>query len=495
MDVSSALGQPERVLGRYALYGALAAGGMATVHLGRLLGPVGFSRTVAIKRLHEQYATDPEFVSGFLDEARLAARIRHPNVVPTLDVVATEGQLFLVMEYIQGESLARLIRATMAGGNRIAPRIAVAIAVGALHGLHAAHEARTEKGEPLHIVHRDVSPHNIMVGVDGIPRVLDFGVAKAVGRLQSTRSGQLKGKVAYMSPEQLQSQTVDRRTDIFAMGVVLWETLACRRLFHGDNEGSVLTKVLLEPVEPLSKHVSVQPELEAIVMRALERNANARFATAREMALALEDCVSPATATQLGSWVESLAHDALAERATRVANIESSLSTTGQSKVLDEILQRPKPSSPEPLSEVGTSTQQSSISVATPAGVPSRKARGWVAPAAIGGALAIGIGGTALVMSRVHAPAQAPTAIPSPQTTATASVATVAVVASAAPTTSSPTMSSATSSAPAVLTPPPKHSPAAAPSTTSSAKKPDCTSPFTRDERGVKIYKPECLNE
>jgi len=162
----------------------LASGGMATVHLGRLIGPAGFSRTVAIKRLHDQFASDPQFVSGLLDEARLTARIRHPNVVPTLDVVATGEQVLLVLEYVQGESLSRLLASSNERGERVPLPIVVSIIAGVLHGLQAAHEATSDKGEPLHIVHRDVSPQNVMVGVDGVARVLDFGVAKAVGRLQ-----------------------------------------------------------------------------------------------------------------------------------------------------------------------------------------------------------------------------------------------------------------------------------------------------------------------
>src|SRR5450631_2428742 len=157
-----------RIVGRYALYGTIAAGGMATVHFGRLLGPVGFSRTVAIKRLHPQYAKDPEFVSMFLDEARLAARIQHPNVCATLDVVATQGELFLVMEYLQGETLSRMIRAVRNRGELIDPRIGVGVIAQVLHGLHAAHEAKTERGEALNIVHRDISPQNVLVGRDGI---------------------------------------------------------------------------------------------------------------------------------------------------------------------------------------------------------------------------------------------------------------------------------------------------------------------------------------
>src|SRR5689334_7609894 len=209
---------------------------MATVHFGRLIGPVGFSRTVAIKRLHPQFAKDPEFVSMFLDEARIAARVRHPNVVPTLDVVATEGEMFLVMDYVQGESLSRLTRGLRARDSRIPPDIAVTILAGALHGLHAAHEAKDEQGQPLEIVHRDVSPQNILIGTDGVPRVLDFGVAKAAGRLQTTREGQIKGKISYMAPEQLHGGRVTRQTDIYAAAVLLWETLTGQRLYEGDNE-------------------------------------------------------------------------------------------------------------------------------------------------------------------------------------------------------------------------------------------------------------------
>ena len=184
-----------RVVGRYALYQAIAAGGMATVHLGRLLGPVGFSRTVAIKRLHEQFASDPEFVAMFLDEARVAARVRHPNVVPTLDVVATGGELFLVMEYVPGESLARLARELRGRKATFPLRILSALMAGVLHGLHAAHEAKDEHGHPLDIVHRDVSPANVMISIDGIPRLLDFGIAKARTSTHHTREGIFKGKL------------------------------------------------------------------------------------------------------------------------------------------------------------------------------------------------------------------------------------------------------------------------------------------------------------
>ncbi|HEY6462542.1 MAG TPA: serine/threonine-protein kinase, partial [Polyangiaceae bacterium] len=224
-----------RVVGRYAVFDEIAVGGMATVHVGRLLGPAGFSRTVAMKHLHKQFAGDPEFVAMFLDEARIAARIRHPNVVSTLDVVTLDGELYLVMDYVAGESVAHLLRGLRRRDAFVPPRIAVTIACDMLAGLHAAHEATDDHGQPLGIVHRDVSPQNVLVGTDGSARVVDFGVAKAAGRMQTTREGQVKGKAAYMAQEQLRGGAVDRRTDVYSAAVVLWETLTGERLFKSDT--------------------------------------------------------------------------------------------------------------------------------------------------------------------------------------------------------------------------------------------------------------------
>jgi serine/threonine-protein kinase len=384
---------PARVVGRYALYAEIAAGGMATVHIGRLLGPVGFSRTVAIKRLHPQFAKDPEFVSMFLDEARLAARIRHPNVVPTLDVVATQGELFLVMDYVQGESLSRLVRGARESGQRIPPRIVATIMSGALHGLHAAHEARNERGEPLGIVHRDISPQNILVGTDGVPRVLDFGVAKAGGRLQTTREGQLKGKLAYMAPEQL-SGHVTRQTDIYAAAVVLWEALAGKRLFSGENEAAILGKVLNGVIPPPS-HVFLDPartiesaamhgieELDRITLRGLDRDPTRRFQTAREMAVAVERCIGLASPSEVGEWVEQWASETLTSRAARIAEIESSSSVNAMMNLPHELMMKsqsqPPPGMPpdrpsgrssgqlpDGMSD-GSNSQLSSISLSKP---------------------------------------------------------------------------------------------------------------------------------
>jgi serine/threonine protein kinase len=219
--------------------------GMATVHLARQVGDAGFARIVAIKRLHERYARDPEFVAMFLDEARIVARIRHPNVVQTIDVVAEDGELFLVMEYIHGESLLRMMQMAIRSAALLPVPVAAAILVGALHGLQEAHDARGETGEPLGIVHRDVSPHNVLIGTDGAARVLDFGVAKASQRIQTTLEGQLKGKLSYMAPEQITNRPTDRRTDVYSAAVVLWEALTGTKLFQGDSEGAVLNQILL----------------------------------------------------------------------------------------------------------------------------------------------------------------------------------------------------------------------------------------------------------
>ena len=217
---------------RYVLFREIAAGGMATVYLGRMAGPAGFSRVVAIKKMHELYAAEPELVSMFIDEAALAARIQHPNVAATLDVVAKQKEIFIVMDYVHGESLAALLRAARKKREPIPVGVASSILCGVLAGLHAAHSARSETGEPLHIVHRDVSPQNILVGPEGLSRVVDFGVAKAASRIEDAGNADGRGKLGYTAPERLAPQPVcDARSDIFSVAVIAWEMLAGRRLF------------------------------------------------------------------------------------------------------------------------------------------------------------------------------------------------------------------------------------------------------------------------
>ncbi len=296
---------------------------MATVYLGRLTGSAGFSRTVAIKRLHPHLTNEGEFVAMLVDEARLAGRVRHPNVVPMLDVVQLEGELMLIMEYVHGEALGRLLRLADGEGLRVVPvPIASAILIAMLQGLHAAHEAKDESGAPLSIVHRDVSPQNVIIGVDGVARILDFGVAKATGRLNSTTDGQLKGKLAYMAPEQLQGARVDRRVDIWAAGVVLWEALCGRRLFSADSDVLIIPRVLSDPLDAPSTFVDIPKELDAVVLRALERHPDARFATALDMAVAVEKAAPPATSRAVAEWVVRSLGRQLESRTAVLARVE-----------------------------------------------------------------------------------------------------------------------------------------------------------------------------
>ncbi len=512
--MTAAVQNPVRVVGRYALYGEIASGGMATVHIGRLLGPVGFARTIAIKRLHPQYAKDPEFVSMFLDEARVAARIAHPNVCATLDVVATQGELFLVMEYLQGETLSRMIRAVRHRGEIIDPRIAVGVMAQTLHGLHAAHEAKSERGEALSIVHRDISPQNVLVGRDGITKVLDFGVAKAAGRFHTTREGNVKGKLPYMSPEQLRGQPVDRQTDVYAASVCLWEALTSKKLFKGDNEGSVLEQVLFGPIDPPSRWVpSVPPQVDALVMRGLERDKTKRFATAREYALALERTLPPALASDVGDWVENVAGDVLNERAERIAEIESvtdSVPAMGLTEVmsgLDASAASAVPSSPTSGmvggSSSGVSSQVSSISVAAGEHAmfpqPKRRVPLWLGIGASAAALLILVGIIATVArgssSSVSASGSAgsdKTSLGSTQTTTAPvgePVATATITATVPATASALATATATQKATSAR-PPPVHAIA---TTTAQSGGDDCKVQYTIGPNGEKIWKRHCF--
>jgi eukaryotic-like serine/threonine-protein kinase len=280
---------PGHKLGRYEILTKLASGGMAVVYVASAGGVGGFARLVALKVLHANLAHEEEFISMFLDEARLAARIRHPNVVPTIDISDTiDTGYFLVMEYIEGDHLGALLSSSHKQGERISVPVVLRLVIDALGGLGAAHELRDDGGKPLNIVHRDVSPHNIMIGKDGIGRLTDFGVAKAEDRLTHTRDGQVKGKLAYMAPEQASSGATDSRSDLFSMGIILWECVTGRRLFRAENTAATLTKLLTEEIAAPS---AVDPELaplDPVLKKALERDPAARFQTAEEFIEALE---------------------------------------------------------------------------------------------------------------------------------------------------------------------------------------------------------------
>jgi eukaryotic-like serine/threonine-protein kinase len=297
---------------------------MATVHLGRMLGPLGFSKVVAIKRLHDEIANDRELVTMFLDEARLAARLQHPNIVSVVDIVAEGSELLIVMEYVKGAAISTLLDEAARAGIACPPRIAAAITCNVLQGLHHAHETTDSRGERIDLVHRDVSPQNVLVGIDGIARVLDFGIAKARGKMHHTRKDHLKGKVPYMAPELLERHPIDRRADVYAAGVVLWEMLAGRRLFDGPIDQGLFARILTAPVPPISEVRPGVDRYDEVVARAIHRDPNVRYQTAREMLLALEQCGPVASASEVAAWVEPLAVRSLEARAPLVHAIETS---------------------------------------------------------------------------------------------------------------------------------------------------------------------------
>jgi len=531
-----------RMVGRYAVYREIAKGGMATVHFGRLLGPVGFSRTVAIKRLHPHFASDQEFVSMFLDEARLAARIQHPNVVSTLDVVALENELMLVMEYVQGESLSRLLSALRHKDERVPWRIIAATMNGILSGLHAAHEAKNERGEPLGIVHRDMSPQNVLVGADGVVRVFDFGIAKAAGRAQDTRAGLFKGKLSYAAPEQLAGRPLDRRVDIYATSVILWEMVTGRRMFKADDELQLYAMVKEGNIEPPSNYVSDLPEgLEPLIMRGLANDPALRFASAREMAIALEEVLPHASAREIAEWVGRVARQVLELRARTIEEIEltNPLMPT-ESGIRDMIptIVRQTPSGPPSstsapptvvegqlgtngfattvptgrlLAEAMASATPPPLSapVSTAPAPPPKRNRAvlvllvlLVAGSAVaGGAFAYlraGSGPTVVEEeqtggSKPSKPKSKPTiaAAAKPEATEEEQVKPATTTLGAAPPTPTPTHTVAKPVAKVVAAPPAATTPSAPKA--SAAPAANCSPPFTIDQDGIRHPKPECM--
>jgi serine/threonine-protein kinase len=256
----------------------------------------------------------------FLDEARLAAGIHHPNVVSILEVGASDRGYYLVMEYIEGDTLARLLARAATSGQRLPREVSIRAVIDMMAGLHAAHELKDEMGQPTELVHRDVSPQNVLVGLDGVCRITDFGVARAASRLSATRVGQLKGKIAYMAPEQAMGKSdIDRRADVFASGIVLWEVLAGRRLFKADNEAATLSRVLSEEIPDVTAvNPEVPAEIGAVCMKALSRDRDGRFATCAQFADALEraatDVEKVASSRELAAYVSEVLGNEIAQQ-------------------------------------------------------------------------------------------------------------------------------------------------------------------------------------
>jgi serine/threonine-protein kinase len=281
-------GSGANTLGKYRLIAELGHGGMAEVFLAVVRGPAGFNKLVVIKQIRPQLAEDPEFLGMFLDEARLAARLSHPNVVQTNEVGQEGERYFIAMEYLEGQPLNRVVhRLQKSGGLPLAMHLKVI--VNALAGLHHAHELTDYDGTPLGVVHRDITPHNIFVTYDGQVKVVDFGIAKALNSSSETRTGVLKGKVAYMGPEQARGERVDRRADVFSVGVMLWEAATGKRLWKGVPDITILQRLLAGEIPtPRSVKPDVPEKLEAIILKALAHQREDRYATAADLAMDLE---------------------------------------------------------------------------------------------------------------------------------------------------------------------------------------------------------------
>jgi serine/threonine protein kinase len=347
---------PGTMLGRYVLRYEIARGGMGTVYLAQLPGPSGFEKWAAIKWIHPHLSKDARFISMFLDEARLTAQVQHVNVCQVVDLAHEAGRCWLVMEYLHGESFAAVIgRAVRREGNLPVP-IAVRIVIDAARGLHAAHVAVGNDGQPLHIVHRDVSPHNVQVLYDGTSKLLDFGVAKARGRVSGSEPGELKGKIPYMAPEQLRRTELDRRADVWALGVVLWEALTGKFLFRAASEAITMQRILEAEVMPPSVFRSIgtiDPELDRIVLGALERDLGKRTPSAGDLADALEKFLhglgAPTGASHVAEWMGASFADERSARERLLREPVSGEIVTARLAVEEEIIDDEARSIAEPI--------------------------------------------------------------------------------------------------------------------------------------------------
>lgn len=480
---------------RYELLGELATGGMATVYLGRQKGALGFSRTVAIKSMHPQLAKDPAFRAMFIDEAHLTARIRHPNVVPTLDIVQSESKLLIIMEYVEGVSLSVLLKAAKEREMQLPVGVVTSIVHDVLEGLHAAHELNDDQGQPFGVVHRDVSPQNILVGVDGVARVVDFGVAKATGRSYKTQTGEIRGKVGYMSPEQMFGESLDRRVDIYAAGVVLWEALAGDRLFNAPTDAALVLLVTRGMVSPpsVARGERLANGYDELVSKALAQEPSGRFTTAAEMNKRLMEIEKPATREEVGRLVRELAPGEIASRANFMRGSSPSLEVSAldaESKAVLDVLTRATMTS-----EIGTQGSMKApttrLSVLAIMAVASTVFLAFAAYQAR--VMAKPSSGNAVISAATESapPAVAPPAVAPPAVTPLPAPATVPP----------PAVSTAVVELP-VTTPAPGvktrsghkfPAPAARPAPAPGAPKPDCTPPYTTDAVGNRHYKEECI--
>jgi len=303
-----------RRLGKYVLLGRLGAGGMGKIYLAHAPGPAGIDKLLVVKRLHSHLTNDQVLVNSFLDEARLSMALNHPNIVHTYDVGDVDGRYFMVMEYIEGQNLGVVLRAAKRSGQYPKSQTWAGLFLGVLDGLHAAHTARDARGRPLHIIHRDVSPQNVLITYEGLPKLVDFGIAKAAMRVSETDAGTLKGKYAYMSPEQVRGDELDPRSDVFAAGIVLWECLAGRRLYKAETIVRSVERILNEPlISPVRINPACDAGLASVALKALQKRREDRFATAEAFKEALQDALDAAGVRYRMSEGKELMHRLFAD--------------------------------------------------------------------------------------------------------------------------------------------------------------------------------------
>jgi len=311
---------------KYEILRPLGQGGMAEVLLAKQRGVEGIDKLVVIKRILPHYASDESFVAMFLDEARVAADLVHPHVASVHEVGEHDGSYYMVLEYLQGRDLRRLQRRLEGAARPIPPGHVVRIGMDVAQGLHYAHSKKGIDGKPLNIVHRDVSPQNVVVTFDGPAKLVDFGIAKASSQQERTETGIIKGKYTYMSPEQARGLLIDGRSDQFSLGVILWELLVGKRLFKRDNDVAVVSAIVDEDITAPADLVDIPAALNDVVMKMLAKAPDDRFATMRDVTLALEDASSSLSVshTRLGTYLEELFAEELA-RERRLDNVGAKL--------------------------------------------------------------------------------------------------------------------------------------------------------------------------
>ena len=412
-------------IGKYVVRRKLAEGGMAEIYLAAALGPEGFEKDVVIKRVRPGLAGDPEFVRMFIAEARVASRLNHANLVHIFDFEKHEDTYYLAMEYVRGHSLWELRRRCQERGVAIPPMLVAQIGMEVARGLAYAHRL-TDNGQSSNLVHRDVTPHNVLLSFDGAVKLTDFGIAKAGGH--ATTSGMLKGKFAYMSPEQARGDALDARTDVFALGVTLWELLTGARLFEGEGDVAVLRAVQERLIVPPARlNPAVSAALDAAVMRALERELERRWPTAHELERALAEVVLGGARsledTDVGGFLRRMFPEeaGVAEPVPGTGSIPISLSTSAPpAAAIETSGPNPGPSPAQPTELVGPSVAEPGPTEVLPVAATGRRRRAAVAIALLGIATTLGVvarwraePGLPPVAEASHA---APAAGPSPAT-------------------------------------------------------------------------------